>query len=303
MQKHRITYSENLKVIVPIPLRKEKAIWWWWNRANSELWLLKLEGATWWMSPRLGQSSDLLGVSEYKPHPCWGITISLPTSHLPLLLHRIVFCLLWRNEWSEILNWKKCSRHTFDSLGPHGSYLLRADNEPDYAFVMSLVLPMTPRDGEWKFISQRRRLKMLRGCSRSHTYEVTALNHWAPHWSPFSSARDAELLGWGCGPRSSSILSFPADSNGLPGLGTTTLHHLSCKSGIFYSILQHRFLCGVGSHGSPLQKTVYVQKVACNSRSLQKFWSFYMDSPKVMNSDEGQVCKSLGSSYLATHAS
>ena len=95
---------------------------------------------------------------------------SLATSHLPLLLHRIVFCLLWRNEWSEILNWKKCSRHTFDSLGPHGSYLLRADDKPDHAFVMSLVLPMTPRDGAWKFISQRRRLKMLRGCSRSHTY-------------------------------------------------------------------------------------------------------------------------------------
>ncbi|CAI9162457.1 unnamed protein product [Rangifer tarandus platyrhynchus] len=99
------------------------------------------------MSPKLGQSLDLLGVSEYEPHPCWGVPISLPTSHLPLLLHRTVFCLLWRNEWSEILNWKKCSRHTFDSPGPHGSYLLREEDEPDYAFVMSLVLPTTPRDG------------------------------------------------------------------------------------------------------------------------------------------------------------
>ena len=62
---------------------------------------------------------------------------------------------------------------------------------------------------------------------------MTDLNHWAPHWSPLSSARDAELLGQGCGPHSSSVLSFPGDSNGLPGLGTTTLHHLSCKPGIF----------------------------------------------------------------------
>lgn len=159
--------KENLKVTVPTPLRKKRF------NGETELTLncncLNWKGPPGWMSPKLGQSLDLLEVSEYEPHPCWGVPISLPTSHLPLLLHRTVFCLLWRNEWSEILNWKKCSRHTFDSPGPHGSYLLREEDEPDYAFVMSLVLPTTPRDGEWNFISQRRRLKMLSGCSRSHS--------------------------------------------------------------------------------------------------------------------------------------
>lgn len=155
-----------------------------------------------------------------------------------------------------------------------------------HAFVMSLVLPTTLRGRDDTSIWDLG-LKMISSCSRSHTCWVTDLNHWDPHHrAPFSCARDAEFLGEVCGPCNASVSNSPGDSPGLPGLGTTVLHQPSYKSGIFNSILHHRFFWGLREAMDRLYKKInmVIHKNCIRFRLLWKFWSFYVDLPRVMNS-------------------